>query len=80
MYISICINYTIRGQGDKNKEVQFEDEYLNEKGEIVKGIQISKKEMGNAIKYLKSKFPQADGKLISGIIKGILKWKHILEW
>ena len=52
---------------------QFEDEYLNEKGEIVKGIQISKKEMGNAIKYLKSKFPQADGKLISGIIKGILK-------
>ena len=52
---------------------QFEDEYLNEKGEIVKGIQIPKKEMGNAIKYLKSKFPQADGKLISGIIKGILK-------
>ena len=52
---------------------QFEDEYLNEKGEIVKGIQIPKKEMGNAIKYLKFKFPQADGKLISGIIKGILK-------
>ena len=52
---------------------QFEDEYLNEKGEIVKGIQIPKKEMGNTIKYLKSKFPQADGKLISGIIKGILK-------
>ena len=52
---------------------QFEDEYLNEKGEIVKGIRMPKKEMGNAIKYLKSKFPQADGKLISGIIKGILK-------
>ena len=52
---------------------QFEDEYLNEKGEIVKGIQIPKKEMGNAIKYLKSKFPQADGKLISGIVKGVLK-------
>ena len=52
---------------------QFEDEYLNEKGEIVKGIRIPKKEMGNAIKYLKSKFPHADGKLISGIIKGILK-------
>ena len=31
---------------------QFEDEYLNEKGEIVKGIQIPKKEMGNAIKYI----------------------------
>ena len=52
---------------------QFEDEYLNEKGNIVKGIQIPKKEMGNAIKYLKSKFPQADGKLISEIIKGIVK-------
>ena len=52
---------------------QFEDEYLNEKGEIVKGIQIPKKEMGNAIKYLKSKFPQADGKLISEIVKGVLK-------
>ena len=30
---------------------------------------IPKKEMGNAIKYLKSKFPQADGKLISNIVK-----------
>lgn len=30
---------------------------------------IPKKEMGNAIKYLKSKFPQADGKLISSIVK-----------
>lgn len=30
---------------------------------------IPKKEMGNAIKYLKSKFPQADGKLISIIVK-----------
>ena len=32
-------------------------------------IQIPKKEMGNAIKYLKSKFPQADGKMISNIVK-----------
>lgn len=32
-------------------------------------LTIPKKEMGNAIKYLKSKFPQADGKLISKIIK-----------
>lgn len=30
---------------------------------------IPKKEMGNAIKYLKSKFPQADGKTISNIVK-----------
>ena len=52
---------------------QFTDEYLTEKGEIVKGIQIPKKEMGNAIKYLKSKFPQADGKLISEIVKRNVK-------
>ena len=30
---------------------------------------IPKKEMGNAIKHLKLKFPQADGKLISSIVK-----------
>lgn len=30
---------------------------------------IPKKEMGNAIKYLKSKFPQADGKMIADIVK-----------
>ena len=30
---------------------------------------IPKKEMGNTIKHLKSKFPQADGKLISSIVK-----------
>ena len=32
-------------------------------------IDIPKKEMGNAIKYLKSKFPQTDGKVISDIVK-----------
>lgn len=52
---------------------QFMELYLMENGEVVKGIQIPKKEMGNAIKYLKSKFPQADGKLISEIIKNIVK-------
>lgn len=30
---------------------------------------IPKKEIGNAIKYLKSKFPQADGKMIADIVK-----------
>ncbi len=30
---------------------------------------IPKKEMGNAIKYLKSKFPIADGKMITEIVK-----------
>lgn len=33
---------------------------------------IPKKEMGNAIKYLKSEFPQADGKIISNIVKEYL--------
>lgn len=30
---------------------------------------IPKKEMGNAIKHLKARFPQADGKMISEIVK-----------
>ena len=33
---------------------------------------IPKKEMGNAIKYLKSKFPQADGKMVANIVKDYL--------
>ena len=32
-------------------------------------LMVPKKEMGNAIKYLKSKFPQVDGKRISEIVK-----------
>lgn len=32
-------------------------------------LQVPKKIMGNAIKYLKSKFPTADGKVISDIVK-----------
>lgn len=32
-------------------------------------IIIPKKDMGNAIKYLKSKFPTADGKMISEVVK-----------
>lgn len=32
-------------------------------------IKIPKKEMGNVIKYLKSKFPQVNGKEISNIVK-----------
>lgn len=35
-------------------------------------IEIPKKEMGNAIKYLKSKFPQAEGKMISDIVKNFI--------
>ena len=41
--------------------------YLNE--EIASEIQIPKKEMGIVIKYIKSKLPTADGKMISEIVK-----------
>lgn len=37
--------------------------------EIASEIQIPKKEMGTVIKYLKTKFPTADGKMISDIVK-----------
>ena len=56
----------------QNKLIEM---YLTEKGiyqfdaiEVSKPF-IPKKEMGNAIKHLKSKFPQADGKMISNIVK-----------
>lgn len=35
-------------------------------------IELPKKEMGTAIKYLKSKFPTADGKMISEIVKNYI--------
>ena len=56
---------------DKEYFSQFTEEYLDESGKVTRGIQIPKKEMGNAIKHLKFKFPQADGKLISTIVKSI---------
>lgn len=45
---------------------------LNYYGKVLEDrmeIAIPKKEMGNAIKFLKSKFPTADGKMISEIVK-----------
>ena len=41
-------------------------------GEQIHPIFIPKKEMGNTIKYLKSKFPTADGKTISEVVKKYL--------
>lgn len=41
--------------------------YIND--EIAYEIEIPKKEMGIAIKYLKSKFPTVDGKIISEIVR-----------
>lgn len=46
-----------------------EKNFMDYSGENLPKITIPKKEMGNAIKYLKSKFPQADGKMISEIVK-----------
>lgn len=59
-------------QSDSEYFESFRDEYILENGEKVRGIQIPKKEMGSAIKYIKAKFPQADGKIISEIVKEYL--------
>ena len=48
----------------------FIEDFYNEENSIdMVSFQIPKKEMGNAIKYLKSEFPQADGKMILEIVK-----------
>lgn len=52
------------------------DELNYYSGEILEdrmGIAIPKREMGNAIKFLKAKFPTADGKIISEIVKKYLQ-------
>ena len=46
--------------------------FIGDNDETVMLQQIPKKDMGKAIKYLKSKFPTADGKLISEIVKKYL--------
>lgn len=46
-----------------------EKNFMDYSGEDLPKITIPKKEMGNAIKHLKSRFPQADGKMISEIVK-----------
>lgn len=60
-------------QWAKNNLENFssEPEYDAEIGAVIPrmNIQIPKKEMGTVIKYLKSKFPTADGKMISEIVK-----------
>ena len=43
-----------------------------ENGKLESYNNLPKKEMGNAIKYLKSKFPTADGKMISEIVKNYI--------
>ena len=47
----------------------FENNFIGPIHESFIGIQIPKKEMGNVIKAVKVQYPQADGKLISQIVK-----------
>lgn len=60
-------------QWSKNNLENFSSipEYDAEIGAVIPriNIQIPKKEIGTVIKYLKSKFPTADGKMISEIVK-----------
>lgn len=57
----------------ENDEEFFDQYYITkfigDNDETVMIHQIPKKDMGKAIKYLKSKFPTADGKMISEIVK-----------
>lgn len=50
----------------------FEQQEFGYKLGSTKVLNLPKKEMGTAIKYLKSKFPTADGKMISEIVKKYL--------
>ena len=50
-------------------ELNYYGQILEDRMEII----IPKKEMGNAIKHLKMRFPTADGKLISDIVKKYIK-------
>ena len=60
-------------QWSKNDFENFSStlEYDAEVGAVIPriNIQIPKKQMGNVIKYVKSKLPTADGKMISEIVK-----------
>jgi uncharacterized protein len=47
----------------------FENNFIGPISEGITGMQIPKKEMGNVIKAVKVQYPQADGKLISQIVK-----------
>ena len=56
------IEYILYDWADEKNFTDYSEEDLPK-------ITIPKKEMGNAIKHLKSRFPQADGKIISEIVK-----------
>lgn len=47
-------------------------EFIDDGETTTMKLQIPKKEMGTAIKYLKSKFPTADGRIVAEIVKTYL--------
>lgn len=51
------------------KHIAFANNFVGPIRESFIGIQIPIKEMGNVIKAIKAQYPQADGKLISQIVK-----------
>ena len=68
------IRWELYDWGADNKFLTTE---ITDKGVVFDAVElensfIPKKEMGTAIKHLKSKFPQADGKMISNIVKEYL--------
>lgn len=52
------------------EEYCIENNFVGGAGVGVANLQIPKKEMGKVIKAVKDKYPQADGKLVSSIVRG----------
>lgn len=68
------IRWELYDWGANNKFLTTE---ITDKGVVFDAVElenpfIPKKEMGTAIKHLKAKFPQADGKMISEVVKEYL--------
>lgn len=52
------------------EEYCLENNFVGCAGVGIADLQIPKREMGKVIKAVKDKYPQADGKLVSSIVKG----------
>lgn len=65
------IEYILYNWADELNFMDYSEVSGTSENELPK-IRIPKKEMGNAIKHLKMRFPTADGKMISEIVKKYL--------
>lgn len=65
------IEYILYNWADELNFMDYSEVQGTSENELPK-IQIPKKEMGSAIKHLKMRFPTADGKMISEIVKKYL--------